>query len=973
MPTGFLPFYNYNFKQNHTNCTCFSYTPFKKCLPRETSIFLNESQALLRQYLYYPLCTNNMDDVRHGASDALYGVPSRSQCSLMLLTNLAEPNIININCEYKLLPYAACVKFGIQHVKANNYSEKMKHCPAGALLLGNKCWLFQWVKSQSQLHKRKMRGQNSRNKTGLVGLDIFQILSKSVQSQIPSLSVESPNLPYQVIEFSCRKLHCKLTCKSKLLPKISVPGFVVKFVHFSAPFTGGSTFECEYGVHVNVMLRCDREVDCLDDRSDEDECFCSTDASLRNKTFSDFLFFVSIKGQCVLFGSRPNHSTYGVEHGKVTCELSPIYLKNDLVVDCSITEEQDLVKLLSGYPTYCKSPQELPCQEGHSKCFNLTDICMFHFDIYNHIHPCRNGGHLENCLHFECSRTFKCTHSYCIPWTYVCDGKVDCPIHDDENVFALCQNSKVKCANKYKCLKTLMCILLISICDGIPDCPLKDDEFLCQLRHLTCPPSCNCLALAIKCSKHRGSLKVYPFLSIFLLNSPTVHSYSKKFQQTMFLWIQQSNISVVADISFPETLLFLDMSNNILCSIPGESFHQNPKLRSLILGNNKITFLAKDTFLFLSHLTIIILSNNPIKEFSAQNFPSTIKLISLFGTFCNITDVSMFKIMMSEVVLASDYHICCFASPTIHCTAQMPWYRSCGDLLEDMVSKAGSYGFSAFLVVTNFMSVCVHIWKRKTFSKAYQAAIVTVHTHSLSLVTFFIILWANDLVLEGRYAGYDYLWKRVFTCFTLAGIHLEFVFSSCLLSTFVSFCRLMVVVHPITTQFKRTKPVSKFLFIISLLSFISSACTMILFHIIYSELPVKLCTIFHDPTKEFVAVKVAIWGSFCMHVFLLAVISLMHAGIHYKFMESQHKITSTTKQNHESGLQLQLALITALIFVSWVSFNITILTTLYLPSYPMALVSRAFVFVQPLYPSLYPVILSCFVLKSAVKEKLYHK
>ena len=52
--------------------------------------------------------------------------------------------------------------------------------------------------------------------------------------------------------------------------------------------------------------------------------------------------------------------------------------------------------------------------------------------------PCRNGGHLENCEKFECNVMFKCPNYYCVPWTYVCDGKWDCPYAEDEFNIEVC-------------------------------------------------------------------------------------------------------------------------------------------------------------------------------------------------------------------------------------------------------------------------------------------------------------------------------------------------------------------------------------------------------------------------------------------------------------------------------------------------------------------------------------------------------
>ena len=85
--------------------------------------------------------------------------------------------------------------------------------------------------------------------------------------------------------------------------------------------------------------------------------------------------------------------------------------------------------------------------------------------------PCRNGGHLENCGNFECNMMFKCPDYYCIPWTYVCDGKWDCPFGQDELNNTVSTVGKM-CQEMYKCTNEQhTCISIGNICDGQIDCP----------------------------------------------------------------------------------------------------------------------------------------------------------------------------------------------------------------------------------------------------------------------------------------------------------------------------------------------------------------------------------------------------------------------------------------------------------------------------------------------------------------------
>ena len=94
-------------------------------------------------------------------------------------------------------------------------------------------------------------------------------------------------------------------------------------------------------------------------------------------------------------------------------------LVNDLVVDCgSEAEDEPQLKalLLKQDKVSCINSYQLPCKEGHSRCYNITDIFKYQLNEFNHLTPCRTGDHLQSCREFECNSMFKCTQSYCLLW-----------------------------------------------------------------------------------------------------------------------------------------------------------------------------------------------------------------------------------------------------------------------------------------------------------------------------------------------------------------------------------------------------------------------------------------------------------------------------------------------------------------------------------------------------------------------------
>lgn len=77
-----------------------------------------------------------------------------------------------------------------------------------------------------------------------------------------------------------------------------------------------------------------------------------------------------------------------------------IALVNDLVADCGPEAEDEpvLASFLWNKRIYnCVRPYEIPCLKGHSKCHDISFICLYQLDKNSHNFPCRDGGHLANC------------------------------------------------------------------------------------------------------------------------------------------------------------------------------------------------------------------------------------------------------------------------------------------------------------------------------------------------------------------------------------------------------------------------------------------------------------------------------------------------------------------------------------------------------------------------------------------------
>ena len=129
---------------------------------------------------------------------------------------------------------------------------------------------------------------------------------------------------------------------------------------------------------------------------------------------------------------------------------------------------------------------------------------------------CPFGEHLKQCEDIECTNSFKCPETYCIPYRRICDGVWDCPYGVDE----MTNCSDLQCPGFFHCKGLTTCLHPIEVCDGKVDCTstFKDDEIFC-IQNYNCPKGCMCIGLAVEC--YMLQLRMVPiidFQSIELLS-----------------------------------------------------------------------------------------------------------------------------------------------------------------------------------------------------------------------------------------------------------------------------------------------------------------------------------------------------------------------------------------------------------------------------------------------------------------------
>ncbi len=482
-------------------------------------------------------------DFRTSHMTVFYPHMNRShKCTVMLLFNLAEPDWISVHCRHKLLHHTLCFAQDYHtESKENNAQNTIdySYCLSGDISTGNSCLSFIWSQKTHRTPYLNMKHKDPSTKgksAKLADVDNFQHIfdGVSLEKQFPPLVLETDTGHIYSVKFE--RFISQLNYKYGMVSPSQASGFLVWHYKHLQIIIGTNLFSCTSGGYIIPEQVSDDVADCPNDNSDEQNCICyNTNQSAmspqvcrqtfdgKEKPICSLFYYITHKGKCQHytdsikstaerdqiskdvhhdnFASR-NAQNFVCHNGKIINKM----LLNDLIFDCGSEAEDEPIlmsKLENRTLSLCTRPDSIPCMEGHSRCYDLRDVCSYKLSPYVLLIPCRNGGHLYNCQNFQCGKMFKCKEVYCIPWLYVCDSKWDCPDGNDEQNTPVCHNEKT-CVHLYKCRNRAhvikrSCIHLGNVCDGHEDCPLGDDELLCHLTGIQCAQNCACLLLAVVC------------------------------------------------------------------------------------------------------------------------------------------------------------------------------------------------------------------------------------------------------------------------------------------------------------------------------------------------------------------------------------------------------------------------------------------------------------------------------------------
>ena len=613
---------------------------------------------------------------------------------------------------------------------------------------------------------------------------------------------------------------------------------------------------------------------------------------------------------------------------------------------------------------------KIACGKNDVNSYDISKICTYQLNSVNELIPCKSGGHLENCTHFECSMKYKCPGYYCIPWRYVCNGRWDCPHGIDESQEYNCVKER-KCINMFKCKNSIICIHIGDICNEKIDCPLGDDEYLCDLKFTTCLANCSCLTFAIKCASvdqlRVDSSNNLPYHVIHIKECSEV--FTIEFLQPL------NSISVItmngmffddicAIMPNSQHYITIDVSNNKVKRIPNDCFQQSSTLKVIKMNDNLISEVENKAFLNLKALTLLDLSHNIIIVLAPTIIVNCFELetIVIQNTSLKILDVHVFKKLGIKYLISDIYFPCCFIPSSSICLSptSVSWYFSCTDLLVNNQIKMYFIIMAFIIICCNSFSFLIQVLSRHNHASLSVSTIVisSLNILDFSFGTYFLILWFADIYYCDRFAIVENKWKSSLVCSCAFSISLNFSFLYPVFLVLLALLRFWTVIKPMSTKSKDTHFIKRLLILLSSISIIVTIFVGYFMKSFHLEMLFKLCSPFLDPSDSIIII-IKVITLVIVNVQLICVIAIFVIYFlivqHLRSYKSNFVEKVYTKKLHLS-LYLQVCLVTVSNVFCWIPSGIIYVVIIVIDKYPINLIIWSTIALTPINSVINPIV-----------------
>ena len=921
-----------------------------------------------------------VEEVQQESLKELYPQKSKAgRCTVLLIPNLAYPQWVSVRCDIPFTPHVVCFKHNDTPPVFFPQSSQLL-CYDQAIMKFNYCYKFVWFDGRHKLLSqiREQCRLNTKNIKLISDIKQLHFILDAVNN--PEFNILSENTAFNLlISFSFENTWITSKYSTQIINSTNASGhFVCKSGAKPLVFDHSNVFLDQSKTYLSSKYICDQNSQKLDLCSPFGKR-CKHQATESN--FSS-LYYESKEGKCQMFNSQtlekeiltlllPQiHIARRTSHGNAF--IMNKALVDDLIPDCNLvpdyehtvdgkiayfdpinhtlcsgktSDEPELKVLLENNKHQsCGREDEIPCRKGHSKCYKITDICLYTLDKFGNLHPCRTGSHLASCEKFECNKNYKCLRYYCIPWKYVCDGIWDCPYGFDE-LESNCGLTR-QCKSMLKCKDSQICVHMLDMCNGLKDCPLEEDEDLCELQNTLCPLMCICLNFAISCENiiKNFALNNLPYVS-YHLASIQINSllFLRNSKSLLLLYASGNYVTDICSLTKHLPLLtVVDVSSNYISKLVRHCFMTLNNLQEVRMSRNNLSSIDPKAFCALPRVTLVDLNDNLLLKIPRNAFFNITSYITLKvkGNPLKYVEINLIHTLPVQNIFVDYFKVCCIVPEGINCRAPTFWHSSCCHIFSGDPMKYCCFFISLIIVIFNmsFFAINITIVGRKGKSKLFTIISCSVNVDNSLYGIYLMLLWIGERYYENYFYVHDVTWNNNILCQVAFISILSFSLLEPYYLSLLSLARLMVVLYPFKSYFKMLSFILKCIVGGSLLVVIIVLGVIMIFHT-KQVMVTTICSPYVDPSDSVFAVKLITWFVGCVQLTVLIFICTTHIFLimYLNLQQKSKTIEITNVVNFNRSIIHQLLVVSFSKLISWITPTIVFVSALYLSRYPQDL------------------------------------
>ena len=301
--------------------------------------------------------------------------------------------------------------------------------------------------------------------------------------------------------------------------------------------------------------------------------------------------------------------------------------------------------------------------------------------------------------------------------------------------------------------------------------------------------------------------------------------------------------------------------------------------------------------------------------------------------------------------------------------AKRPWYISCSDILPHKNMKVVFIIISSLILVFNIICIILNLatWKS---NKAFSLIVININFSEMTCGIYMCFILVSNKVLEGIFFVKEEMWRSGPVCFTAFSTILWFTIISQSLLVFLSLSRLMIVAHPLDTEFKCHWFVCRRLLVTHICTLITVLFITLFTRFVYFNIPLSICLPFVDPSGSVLIIKILTWSVVLTQTVTSIVIIILHVLLVVRLKSSKFDgRTNQSNDNSDVPLIVQLIMITVSNILCWFPANTIYVTTMFLSNYPTDLIIWTTVIGLPLNSIINPSVFIITSVRKYIKSK----